>query len=106
MEILFPILGLSLTVMTLIWFILCSRMLNLLKEHHPDIYAEIGSPSIGLKSSISSDISFLKFLIKRDWRSLDDSRLSSLGNFMLKFGAAHILLFLLLIFLIEHCHAI
>jgi hypothetical protein len=75
------------------WFFLCSRLFKILKNRHPEQYQRMGSPSLVLNNTISNNFLFLKFLVGRGWRPLNDTTLSRLGGFMLVFLCAYLMLF-------------
>jgi ABC-type phosphate transport system permease subunit len=58
----------------------------------------MGKPSLIMNNSLSSNITFMKFLFKREWRDLDDSGLATLSKSMLVFFATYIVGFLALFF--------
>lgn len=65
-QIMFGILFSSLFV----WFFLCHRLFERLENRHPEKYESMGKPSLFINNSLSSNITFLKFLFKRespDW---------------------------------------
>ncbi len=67
------------------WFYLCHRLFKDLRLRHPDKYELMGNPSLIRNNSLANNISFIKFLIKREWRELNDSSITSLGKGMLTF---------------------
>jgi hypothetical protein len=58
----------------------------------------MGKPSLIMNNSLSSNITFMKFLFKREWRELNDSGLATLGKFMLVFFAIYTVGFFALFF--------
>ena len=58
----------------------------------------MGKPSLIMNNSLSSNITFMKFLFKREWRELNDSGLATLGKSMLVFFAIYMVGFLALFF--------
>ena len=58
----------------------------------------MGKPSLIMNNSLSSNITFMKFLFKREWRELNDSGLATLGQFMLVFFAIYTVGFFVLFF--------
>ena len=69
-------------------------MFNILRTRHPEKYEAIGKPSLIMNNSLSNNISFIKFLFKREWQDLDDAGLASLGKGMLTFFVIYSVLFL------------
>ena len=93
----FPIIFGILFCSVFVWFYLCNRMFKILRKRHPEKYGAMGKPSLIMNNSLSSNISFMKFLFKREWRQLDDESLDSLGKGMLIFFGLYSALFLGLI---------
>lgn len=75
------------------WFYLCHRMFGILRTRHPEKYEAMGKPTLIMNNSISNNLSFIKFLFKREWRALDDGALENLGNGMLVFVVFYTVLF-------------
>ncbi len=80
----------------LVWFFLCYRLFKILETRHPEKYEAMGKPSLIMNNNLSSNITFMKFLFKREWRELEDSALSTLGKSMLIFSFMYIAGFLAL----------
>jgi hypothetical protein len=57
----------------------------------------MGKPSLIMNNSISNNISFMKFLFKREWKELNDPALSTLGQSMLVFFAIYTIGFVILL---------
>ena len=51
-----------------------------LRREHPDHYKEIGEPSLFLNNSISKGFSIRRYLLDKDYLSLQDARVTQLGN--------------------------
>ncbi|WP_444895967.1 hypothetical protein [Microbulbifer sp. SSSA005] len=100
MKEVFPIIFGVLFCSVFVWFFLCYRLFKILETRHPDKYASMGKPSLIMNNSISSNISFMKFLFKREWRDLGDSGLATLGKSMLVFFAVYMMGFLTLFFVV------
>ena len=69
-------------------------MFKILRTRHPEKYEAMGSPSLIMNNSLSNNISFIKFLFKREWQDLNDAGLASLGKGMLAFFIIYSVLFL------------
>ena len=61
-------------------FILTARIQKMLRERHPLIYAAMGSPTLIMNNTISNNIAFTKFLLKREYCRIDDESLFKLCN--------------------------
>ena len=72
-----------------VWFFLCFRIFEILETRHPETYEAMGKPTLIINNSISNNISFLKFLFKRESKELNDPALSTLGQSMLVFFAIY-----------------
>ena len=100
MKELFPIMIGVLFCSVFVWFFLCYRLFKILETRHPERYETMGKPSLIMNNSLSSNITFMKFLFKREWQELDDSGLEVLGKFMLFFFVIYTVGFLTLFLLI------
>jgi hypothetical protein len=79
-----------------VWFFLCNKMFKKLALKHPEKYEAMGKPSLIMNNSLSNNISFMKFLFKREWRDLNDQSVASLGKIMSVFIALYLALFLVI----------
>lgn len=77
-----------------LWFFLCYRLFNSLETRHPEKYQAMGRPKLFTNNTFSNNFAFIKFLFKREWRELNDSGLTNLGNAMLAFIVIYLLGFL------------
>ena len=64
-----------------IWNINTFFIFKRLRLSHPTKYIEMGEPSI-FKPDFKALIGYLKFIYKREWRSLDDPKLSRICYLM------------------------
>jgi hypothetical protein len=76
---------------------MCHRMYKLLRTRHPEKYEEIGKPSLIMNNTFSNNISFIRFLFGRQWKSMNDEGLATLGNVMLVFFTLYSLGLVLLV---------
>lgn len=98
MKEVFPVVFGILFCSVFVWFFLCYRLFKILETRHPEKYESMGKPSLIMNNSISSNITFMKFLFKREWKELDDTGLELLGRSMLVFIAVYLVGFLALLF--------
>ena len=70
----------------------------MLEIRHPEKYMAMGKPSLIMNNSLSNNISFMKFLFKREWKELNDENLASLGKGMLVFFIIYSIGFLVMFF--------
>lgn len=96
MEGVFPILFGVLIFSVLVWFFLCTRLFRSLAARHPEKYESMGKPSLIMNNSPSSNIAFMKFLFRGEWRALGDPGLSSLSRLMVVLFVAYSLLLLVM----------
>jgi len=90
----FPVMFGVLFFSVFVWFFLCYRLFKILETRHPEKYESMGKPSLIMNNSLSSNITFMKFLFKREWRELGDSVLAKLGKAMLVFFVIYLVGFL------------
>jgi hypothetical protein len=94
MKEVFPILFGVLFIAIFVWFFLCNKMFKTLALRHPEKYEAMGKPSLIMNNSLSNNVSFIKFLFKREWRDLNDPSVTSLGKIMCVFIMLYLALFL------------
>lgn len=92
----FPLLFGVLFCSVFVWFFMCYRIFKILETRHPEKYESMGKPSLIMNNSISSNLMFMKFLFKREWRTLNDFGLNNLGRSMLVFFGVYLAGFLVL----------
>ena len=97
-QALVTVLFVALFAMVIVWFVLIKLLFNRLERVHPQKYEAMGKPSLFLRNHIAGNWATLKFLIGREHRKLNDSRLSTLSDIMLSFFAIYLLVFFGLIF--------
>ena len=93
-NIAFPVLML----MVLGWFIMVKLLFNRLESAHSDVYESMGRPTLFWRNSTAGAFAMLKFLVLRQHKSLNDSYLSKLSDFMLVFLVVYLVLFFSLFF--------
>jgi len=80
--------------MVIIWFGMITALFQRLKSKHSKKYKEMGEPHLIQNNTMKTGRTTLKFLCKREHKSLNDKPLSILGDFMLVFGIIYIILFI------------
>jgi hypothetical protein len=80
-----------------VYFYLIKKTFNRLEECHPDKYDSLGRPSLISNNTPSNNIKFIKFIFKRDWKDLNDNKISSLGNKLIFLFVIYSSIFLALI---------
>jgi len=79
-----------------VWFFLCYKLFKILEIRHPEKYENMGRPSLIMNNSLASNITFMKFLFKQEWRALNDTGLAALCTTMLIFFGFYLVGFLAL----------
>jgi hypothetical protein len=79
-----------------VWFALCHRLFKSLQTRHPEKYEAMGRPSLIINNSLSNNISFMKFLFKREYLDLNDPGISKLAQFMLIYLLVYLIGFMFL----------
>ena len=85
-------------VMVFIWFAMIIALFKILKAKHLEKYKEMGEPSLFWNNSMKTSWATIKFLFKREHKSLNDRSLSLLSDSMLAFFAIYAVLFFGLFF--------
>ena len=65
-----------LLVLTILGAIAGSRLLNVLRQDHPDVWMKLGSPTLLMNNSIRNNLLVNAFLRKREYLSLDNENLT------------------------------
>jgi hypothetical protein len=81
--------------MVIVWFVLIRRLFNLLRNDHPMAYEKLGSPTLFYNNSIKNNSLFLRFLLRKEFESLNDPTLSNLCRIMRLYLAVYLVLFLI-----------
>lgn len=79
----------ALGIMVLVWFFLVSKLFALLRDRHISVYVAMGSPRLIANNSLGNNLAFLRFLLQRQDRNLNDGSLSRLCRFMVVFFGAY-----------------
>lgn len=96
MKSVFFILFVVLFFSVFVWFFLCHRLFAMLEARHPEKYESMGRPTLIKNNTLSTNITFMKFLLRREWRDLNDVGLTKLSRFMLVFWIIYLVGFLTL----------
>lgn len=76
----FPVLFGLMMVMGLTWLVLLKAIFSCLEKHHPEKYEEMGKPSLFWNNSMKTGYTTLKFISKREHKTLGNSFLSRLSD--------------------------
>ena len=96
MKALYPIAFGVLIVSVFVWFGFCRRLFMLLETRQPEKYNELGRPSLIMNNSISNNIAFMRFLLKREYIELNDPVILNLAQTMRVFVVCYFILFVFL----------
>lgn len=86
----------SITVLFLLfvlWTYCCFLLFRILESEYPEKFSMMGRPSWIKINSRRAARATMTFVIKREWRSLENKRLSLLGNAMIVVAATFIFSF-------------
>ena len=78
--------------MALIWLVLVSQLFASLRERHARTYVFLGSPSLFLNNTPKTTYAFLRFLLARHYRQLNDPPLEHLCKFLVVFFFVYLVL--------------
>ncbi|MCL1137609.1 hypothetical protein [Shewanella pneumatophori] len=77
-----PLLCLSMLPLS-VWYLVEARsVLELIKSNHPQVWLELGKLQIIKNNTISNSFKFMVFILKADYRSLNDYTLLKKGNLL------------------------
>ena len=83
--------------MIFIWFYMTNKLFALLKMYHPIKYYEMGDPTLFKNNTPKTGAAFLRFLIKKEWKELNDPKIESLSKIMLIFLYVYLIIFITMI---------
>lgn len=89
----FPVMFGILMVLVVAWFVLILSIFSILKTNHASVFESLKSPSLFSNKDPKSMLLFAGFLLRRNYRGLDDARLVRLCNVTLVVGAVYFVLF-------------
>ena len=93
MKEVFSIMFSTMMFMVLIWFVLLKVIFTKLERYHPEKYKMMGEPSLFFNNSIKTGFTTLKFIGKREHKTLNDPTLSKLSDFALIFFIVYSVIF-------------
>jgi len=79
---------------------LYGTLLSYLKREHTETWMALGSPTIFANSSMSNNISMLKFLWKKEYLKVEDTKLRSIARVTHYFSMFYLVFFVGLILLL------
>ncbi|WP_220768751.1 hypothetical protein [Shewanella sp. MBTL60-007] len=77
-----PLLCLSMFPLAIWYLVEAKSVLNLIKSSHPQVWLELGKLQLIRNNTISNSFKFMVFILKADYRSLNDDTLSRKGNLL------------------------
>ena len=96
MKALFPILFGILFCSVFAWFLMCYRLFKIWETRRPEKYEAKGKPSLIMNNTMRSNLTFMRFLFKREWQGLNDRDLETPSKAMLVFFGVYTVGFLAL----------
>ena len=85
-------------VSILLWFFLCYKIFELLRTRYPDTYLSLGEPSIIMRNGSRQQALLMRFLFKKEWKSLSDRQLSFYCRGLFVFYLTYVLFIACLVF--------
>jgi len=82
-----------------VWFFLCYKIFEILRQHHPEQYKAMGEPSLIMNNTSKQQALLMRFVFKREWRKLDNAALVFYGQAMLGFYVFYVVLVLFVLLL-------
>jgi hypothetical protein len=77
-----PLLCLSMLPLSVWYLVEAKSVLNLIKSSHPQVWLELGKLQLIKNNTIRNSFKFMVFILKADYRSLNDDTLSRKGNLL------------------------
>lgn len=71
---------LAMATVTVIYLILVAILFHYLKRVHTSLWNQLGSPLIFWNNSLRNNLLFLRFLLRRDYRTVADPKLTLLAT--------------------------
>lgn len=106
MKELFPVLFGVLFCSVFVWFALCVKLFKMLETRHPVKFNAMGRPSLVMNNNLSNNISFMRFLLKREYVELNDPVVSRLSSVMLVYLIVYLIGFMILFFSVPLGYAV
>jgi hypothetical protein len=75
-------------------FVLCWAFLRVVRKHHPDVWRELGSPSMFKNQGARTSIRGMRYFLSRGYRSVPDRRFVLFCDFLLVIEVAILVSFL------------
>lgn len=80
-------------LMAPVWFLAITGYFRYLRECQPDLYREMGEPSILTNNNFSSFVSFLTYICGNKYLASGDSQLISKSLFLKRFFVTYMIIF-------------
>jgi hypothetical protein len=93
MNTLLPILFVLLFVSCAVGIVLHHVFLSRLRSRHSQTWEVLGRPTLFLNNSIINSLAVLRFLWRRDYRTLGDDEFTRLAGFLRGYMVAYLVLF-------------
>ncbi len=89
---LFPLIA-AMFVMVPVWFVVITKYFSYLRACQPDLYKEMGEPSLFANNTPSNNISFLRYVCGNKYFATEDESLISKSLFIKRFFYTYMAIF-------------
>jgi hypothetical protein len=96
----FSVVWRGLMVAVVIGLIAHWAMLKLMRERHPAIWSELGSPSLFMNNSVQNGMAVLRYLWRRTYLGTQDEAFIRICTFNRWYGLLYLAVFVVLLFLV------
>ncbi|MDG1732869.1 MAG: hypothetical protein P8M49_12910 [Thalassotalea sp.] len=93
-EVIFFVFFGAMGFVVLVWFLLVTKLFNLIEQNHPDKFQDMGEPHLSKNNTLSTNVAFMRYLFKKEWTSLNDPELTSLSITMRRIFITTLIVFL------------
>lgn len=84
-------------LMVPIWFVVITKYFHYLRESQPDLYKEMGEPSLFSNNTPSNNLSFLRYVCSKRYLTSNDGQLISKSLFIKRFFYTYLVIFITVI---------
>ena len=90
-----PIIFVSLMILAVIGLLMYWSFLRRLKEGYPDVWQELGEPSLIMNNSIKNGLRTQSFLMRREYEKLNDPEFVRFCGHLRTFNISYIVYFII-----------
>lgn len=80
-----------------IWFVLISKYFVFLRENHPQVYKDMGQPTLLGNNTPSNNIAFIRYVCGNKYLASSDGQLISKSLFLKRFFYTYLVVFISII---------